>query len=294
VPVRVVTLHTFQTGLPDTFAQVASHGPLRVSIPGDEPPYITTAGPNDTDYVMGTSRRDGSIVRFADRLLRKYSMPWVEVAISPVSRAYSPTSSFTACVHDVALNNTDLCIGSFWAFEFRRRLSDFTATIDSTRFFVIAPKLRQAPVSLLDILAQPFAPFDLQLWFALLATLLYAGYALYTLDAVNYKDEEKDDEVLANVSEGGGDIGDSRAQTAWLTAEAKKQLKWAHDWRHAFCPTTLDDAHDFVTAIASSLQSFLGGGYLYTAPHNFQTWLVFIGMSFVILVTVTNYTANVT
>lgn len=288
-----VDIFTFQAGLADTFARVASHGRLRVSIPGDEPPYITTAGPNDTSYVTGTSRRDGSIVRFADRLLSKYSIPWVEVDISQTSRAYSPTSSFTACVHDVALNNTDLCIGSFWASEFRRRLSDFTAAIDSTRFFVIAPKQRQASFNALDLLGQPFFPFDWQLWLALLATLLYAGYALYTLDAVEYEDKESDDEVLPPVSEGGDELEDSRAQTAWLSKEAKKQLKWARDWRHAFCPTTRDDAKDLLTSCASSLQSFLGGAYLYTAPHNPQSWLVFIGMSFVILVTVTNYTANV-
>ena len=33
------------------------------------------------------------------------------------SLAFSPGSSFTACIHDIALNNTDVCVGNFWTTE---------------------------------------------------------------------------------------------------------------------------------------------------------------------------------
>ena len=35
-------------------------------------------------------------------------------ALLQVRRTLGSSSSFTACVHEVALNETDLCIGNFW------------------------------------------------------------------------------------------------------------------------------------------------------------------------------------
>jgi hypothetical protein len=102
-----VDTFSFDVGFTQEIAAIAARGPIRIAIPGDEPPYITTVPPEQTRFVQGTSRRDGSIVRYTTRFLDWIGLPWVEVPITPESRTFSPSSSFTACVHDVALNNTE-------------------------------------------------------------------------------------------------------------------------------------------------------------------------------------------
>jgi hypothetical protein len=99
--------YSLAVGFADQIAAIAARGPIRLAIPSDEPPYITTVPPEQTSFVQGTSRRDGSIVRYTTRVLDSIGLPWVEKQITPESRTFSPSSSFTACVHDVALNNTE-------------------------------------------------------------------------------------------------------------------------------------------------------------------------------------------
>ena len=95
---------TYMDGLSQELRAMASRGTLRISIPGDEVPYISTVGPNTTDHVVGTSpRRDGSIPRFVSRVLQEHSIAWEEVPISASSRAFSPFSSFTSlsCLYHI-------------------------------------------------------------------------------------------------------------------------------------------------------------------------------------------------
>ena len=274
---------TYAEGLLQELQATASKGTLRISIPGDEVPYISTVGPNTTDYVVGTSpRRDGSIPRYVSRLLQTYSIAWEEVPISASSRAFSPDSSFTACIHDVALNNTDICAASTWVFESRARLAEFTSPIEAVEFFVIAPISQKATFTFFSLLLRPFMPFDWTMWLGMLGALLYAGYALYTLDANGFKDEEQDDDFGAT------------SKLEPLTADQKKQIKYAIDWRHAFCPTTFDDAKDLGRSMTYSVQAFIGGGDFRHTPQSVTGWIVFVGVSFLILVTISNYTAQVT
>ena len=188
---------TYENGIVTLLDDIRNRGPLRISIPGDEPPYIVTRRPDQT-FVQGTSYRDGSIVRFVTDILNMprpgdAPLPWVEVPITPESRAYSPSSSFTACVHDVALNNTDICVGSFWAFEFRRRLAAFTSPIENVRFYVIARQRNMAQM-FDQLLLRPFVPFTPLMWASMFVALIYAGYAIYTLDATGFPDAEEDDQ----------------------------------------------------------------------------------------------------
>lgn len=265
--------YTYEQGFYDHVADLSARGPLRITIPGDEPPYITTVGENETDYLQGTPRRDGSIPRFVTQTLTDLGLSWVYVPISPESRMYSPGSSFTACTHDVALNNTDICVGSVWPYEYRRRIASFSSSITSTTLRVVTPVVQN---TIFRQIFRPFLPFDGLLWLGLLLATMYAGYALYTLNATGYHDEE--------YVEG----------ASGLTARAQMQLKWANNWRHIFCPTTYDDARDLSLSMAESLQSFLGGGDFRHQPHDASSWLVFLGFSFLILVTISNYTAQVT
>ena len=95
----------------------AARGPLRIAIPGDEPPYIATVKPGQ-DHVEGTSLRDGSIPRFFTQLLDEVGLRRGEhhqrvAHLRPTrrSRRASTTSRST----------TPTSAGG--AYEFRRRLS---------------------------------------------------------------------------------------------------------------------------------------------------------------------------
>jgi hypothetical protein len=57
--------------------------------------------------------RDGSVLRFMARVFAEYQIQWVVQPISNASLSKFPGSSFTACVFEVGLNETDICIGSF-------------------------------------------------------------------------------------------------------------------------------------------------------------------------------------
>ena len=263
-------------------------GGLRISIPGDEPPYIVTVGANATDYVQGTARRDGSVVRFVTNLLESYGIQWVEVPITQASRAFSPSSSFTACVHDVALNNTDICAGSVWPFEYRRRLAHFTSSLKSVPFFVIAKRKEGGGKdSFSELIKRPFLPFDVGMWLGLFAALLYTAYTLYILDSSGYESEDDDDE--ADVTDATGRVTKIR-----VTKEMKKQVKYERDCKHMFLPTDKDEAMDLLLSVAHSAQAYFGGGDFRAEPRSFQAWIVFLSFSFLILVTTSNYTAQVT
>ena len=74
----------------------------------------------------------------------------------------------------------------------------------------------------------------------------------------------------------------------------KTQLAYALNWRQMFVPMTRDDVKDILLAMAHAVQSFLGAGTFNQQPHHPQSWIVFFGFSFMILVTLANYTAQVT
>ena len=67
--------YSLAVGFADQIAAIAARGPIRIAIPGDEPPYITTVPPEQTRFVQGTSRRDGSIVRYTTRFLDWIGLP---------------------------------------------------------------------------------------------------------------------------------------------------------------------------------------------------------------------------
>ena len=80
---------------------------LRVSYPED----ASAVFPLNTDP---HNKKRGSVVEFMHDIWSHYNIQLEVVPVSTSSMQYSPGSSFTACVHEVALNNTDLCIGNFW------------------------------------------------------------------------------------------------------------------------------------------------------------------------------------
>ena len=79
---------------------------FRVSYPGDSSSGYTLVTDNN-------GNRDGSMVKLMQEVAVAGQFTWEPHAVSNDSLSrYS--SSYTACVHEVALNRTDICIGNFW------------------------------------------------------------------------------------------------------------------------------------------------------------------------------------
>ena len=76
-------------------------------------------------------------VCFSRSIPRLVHVPSQVVPVSKESKLFSPTSSYTACVHEVALDNTDVCIGGFTATPSRRTIVSFTSPVDVTTVIMI-------------------------------------------------------------------------------------------------------------------------------------------------------------
>eukprot|EP00403_Amphidinium_massartii_P030779 CAMPEP_0178396624 /NCGR_PEP_ID=MMETSP0689_2-20121128/13823_1 /TAXON_ID=160604 /ORGANISM="Amphidinium massartii, Strain CS-259" /LENGTH=698 /DNA_ID=CAMNT_0020017301 /DNA_START=32 /DNA_END=2126 /DNA_ORIENTATION=+ len=91
----------------------------------------------------------------------------VQVSDASLSRF---SSKFSACVHEVALNRTDLCIGNFWDTPQRLLMASFTGHIYQDAFYLIS--FRDDEQTLADILAAPFRPLH---WFVWLLCGVFLG-----------------------------------------------------------------------------------------------------------------------
>ncbi|CAE7313324.1 GLR3.4 [Symbiodinium sp. CCMP2592] len=79
-------------------------------------------------------------------------------------------SSYTACVHDVAVGNFDICIADLWLTPNRHRLAWFLPTIRQDLFYLVVPR-KFDEVTLLSYLQRPFLPFTPDAWLGVFAFL---------------------------------------------------------------------------------------------------------------------------
>ena len=115
-----------------TLTTLRNLGTIRISYPGD-------SGSGYTIVTRDDGSKTGSVVEFVDFILREYDIEPTVVPISAASLAFSPKSSFTACVHEVVLGGTDLCVGNFWpTFERRSLGGTFTNALYMDQFRVVA------------------------------------------------------------------------------------------------------------------------------------------------------------
>ena len=161
-------------------------GKMRVGFPGDSSTGYTIVGKKPfSDGTLkvapgsgvGGTDRSGSVLVLMDNLMQKLRVPWEEIAVSDRSKGYSPSSSFTACVHDVAIGNVDMCWGNFWPTASRRQIASFTGALYLDSFYVIVHQSTRT-LSFTDAIVQPFAPFTPSLWALLFTTLGVVGISL--------------------------------------------------------------------------------------------------------------------
>ena len=171
-------------------ARLRPGGELRITIPpADNPPYVVSheAYPAEipSSGGVGGTNRSGAVPVLLDRLLTLSSVPWRLVPISQSSYNYSVDSSYTACVHEIAIGNADMCWANIWTTSARRTLATFSGQIYSDNFYLVTNQstsggdenqtfIDQTMAGVHDI----FAPFSPDLWLGTLIALCYTGMVL--------------------------------------------------------------------------------------------------------------------
>ena len=185
---------------------------LRVSFPGNSGSgYTITTVPVGVPGVAGT-RRDGSVVRFWDQLARDYRMTWREVPVSDASKTFSPQSSFTACVHELSLNATDVCVGNFWPTADRQRLASFTVPIYSDEFKLVVAKTNATSAWGFADFSKQFEPFSPMTWLFIGLSTIYFGFVMWLVEAGHNQEDFPERSPLAGIA-----FGVFRAAYAFFT-----------------------------------------------------------------------------
>eukprot|EP01047_Picozoa_sp_COSAG01_P047214 COSAG01_NODE_4491_length_4978_cov_17.492109_1_plen_836_part_10 len=155
---------------------------LRVSMPGDSGSgYTLTTLPDGT--------RAGSVVSFMKSVAQEASFTWEIVPIGDSRSLFS--SSFTACVHAVALGATDLCIGNFWLTTQRMLIhSSFTSVLYDDEMVLVVKATED--VNLWERIGVPFtSTLTPTAWIAVLGTTLFMSFAMQIIEGKEVGDGAK-------------------------------------------------------------------------------------------------------
>ena len=187
---------------------------IRVTFPGDSGTGYTLLTHKDGEK---KGQKDGSVVQFFRDVAKDANLTWsVKVASNASKSRFS--SSFTACVHDIALGETDLCIGNFWATTERRKISSFTPLMYDDNFRLVVPMSKEKSYTLMML--TPFAPFSWAAWQLILALVLYMSVALLIISPVER------DRMVQEEEEGGLTVLEHIASLFFITVRNHAALRW--------------------------------------------------------------------
>jgi len=107
------------------------------------------------------------------------------------------SSTYTGCVHDVALGNLDVCLGDIWDTAQRRSFGRASfVRVSGEQIFLIGPK-PNATETWLDMLGKPFAPFNWDVWCMVFAVVFATSVAMLMFE-FHRKDSDFADDSLFN------------------------------------------------------------------------------------------------
>ena len=218
---------------------------LRVTMPGDSGTGYTlvTHKPDGSlcpkgkcPWNMAASPRGGSFVTFMRELSKDAGILWKRVPIGNDSLAAGGGSSFTACAHMVALNETDLCIGNIWVTAKRLLIiPTFSAILYHDQMRLIVRITDE--VGFWDKFWAPLQKtFSPGAWLLIACMVVFASLALVVVEGgaiVGYSGDSMDD-MLETMDE--KEEARKRSEEATLrkgveeqAEEQKKHARAAHD-----------------------------------------------------------------
>lgn len=205
-------------------------GPGSVSIPvltvWYGPPHIIRAGEPGLEKephvqpgegVDGTDLM-GALPVFVANALREAGVPWEHVPLSDEAKAWSPSSSYTACLHDLATGKADIGLANFLTTPARWRLMPFTQTLYSDQYYLVVRREKQQ-VGFLEAILRPFEPFTPRLWVVIALVFAWVGISL----SYEGGSESGDHEGLWEfVLEGGVPIAVLKGLNAFVHGEVRR------------------------------------------------------------------------
>eukprot|EP00435_Cladocopium_sp_Y103_P059048 s344_g21.t1 len=111
------------------------------------------------------------------------NVPTVKIApdyATAGSRAKFPNSDYTACVHDVAVGNLDMCVADLWLTPERNQLATFLPALRQDFFYLVVPQ-KIEEVTFWSRLIRPFMPFTGDGWLGIGAFLCSMATLLWSL-----------------------------------------------------------------------------------------------------------------
>ena len=112
------------------------------------------------------TRMTGSFVHFMNDLFAFYGIEWIVTPISEESEQYA--DRWTNCIHEVAINRTDMCWSDFWMTESRLFLSNMMIMYP-VDFKIMVRKQTRKEATFSSMLEVPFMPFTWPLWSVIIA-----------------------------------------------------------------------------------------------------------------------------
>lgn len=152
--------------------------PLRISFPIDDQHYLRTVPANCSGE---SCTKTGSYVALVMKILDDLDVPWITVPISETAKWHSP-SSYTACVREVDMGGTDLCVGPFWVTPSRSKAVAFTNAIHATTFRMVVSRFEEDEPSFWYKIKSPYVAFTPSLWLVVLALVLMDGVVSFVIE----------------------------------------------------------------------------------------------------------------
>ena len=193
---------------------------LRVSfpLPGSVGTFFSFYDESDNEY-------RGAVHEFMNGVLDELDVELQVVNLSTQSLERFPTTSFTACVHDVALNNTDFCISDFWITPQRRLMTTFTEQFEEDLFYLYVPANGDEDIPFSEILANPFRPFHRDVWLLIVAFLFFTAFCYLLLEFHNSDDFVDHDNIVSKFYHSSYQAFQSYASASSIHAPKKKSTK---------------------------------------------------------------------
>lgn len=262
---------------------------LRISYPGDSSSGYTIVTGAD-------GSKDGSVVAFVEQIAREVGFSTEVRPVSAASRSRF-ASSFTACVHEVALNATDLCVGNFWVTTERLLLAPFSSSIYQDEFVLIVRAHKQDDRNDLEKLQHmlfiPFRSFTGGAWGWIAVTIVYYAVVMHAVDPRSYAHALENEEMEASQGANSHKDDPSRVDHNGTSVAAHAQTFLRHE-RHQYS-RAVHALEGRAARISASM--YLGAvGFATGDPHHLSRTAPsrFASLGFVLfgVVVVQNYTAS--
>lgn len=131
--------------------------------------------------------RTGSTVHFMADLLEFHGIQWEFMPMSSESNNYS-VSTVTNCLHEVAINRTDMCWFDSWLTDGRLSMTTMIGLFEDT-FMVMVRKEAKKAATFEDMIAVPFMPFTGELWAVIMSQYIVCALIFFWLEGQSNEDD---------------------------------------------------------------------------------------------------------